>query len=101
MKLHEAIVVAALTAIMTAVGIKALSPEAKELTDQVVFFAVVQDRYAVIKTEITGHDYTRVQSPITPEEIEEIASAVRASGYDQTPEIQNAATQLETRFNTP
>jgi hypothetical protein len=101
MKLHELLVVSTLTAIMTTLGIKALSPEAKEFTDQVVFWAVVQDRYAVIKTEITGHDYTQIQSPITPEEIEVIASAVRASGYDQTPEIQNAATQLETRFTQP
>jgi hypothetical protein len=99
MKKTELIIVASLTALMTAVGIKALSPEAKEMADSVQTFARVQDWKWEYASEISGHDYTAgIHSTIN---VEEVASAVRASGYEENPEIQNAAAQLETRFNTP
>ncbi len=99
MKPTELLVVGAMTAIMTAVGLKALSPEGKEMADKVVFWASVQDWKWEYASEISGHDYTAgISSPIN---VEEVAAAVRASGYEENPEIQNAAAQLETRFNTP
>jgi hypothetical protein len=96
MKTTELLVVAALSSIMTAVGLKALSPEAQEMADSVQHAARVQDWKWDYASQISGHDYTAgISSPV---DLEEIAASVRISGYDQNPEIQAAALQLEARF---
>jgi hypothetical protein len=106
MQAIEALVVATLAALMSAAGIKYLSPEAQATADQVVFFATVKDRNLVIASEITGRNmFEGITSPITPEEIAALAEEMKAAGTVQnidmlTPEITQEAEAAVTRWNS-
>lgn len=81
MKLHEILIAGTIGALIAATGIKTMSPEMAEITGEIQGHARVMDRYAVIKSEISGHDYTTgVASSLSAEEIGSIAAEMRASG---------------------
>jgi hypothetical protein len=104
MNIHEIIITATLSALMTTAGIKCLSPEAKELTEKVTYFATVKDRYLVIGSEITGRNlFDGMGSAITPREIEELALDMKAAGTVRdietlTPGITQEAAAAVTRW---
>ena len=104
MKTHELIITGAIGALLAAAGIKAMSPEMTDITNEIQSHATVMDRYAVIKTEISGHDYTAgITSSLTVEEIEAITKEMIENGTIAgevilTPEVQAEAEAAITRF---
>lgn len=104
MKLHELLIAGAIGALLAAAGIKAMSPEMTGITNEIQAHATVMDRYAVIKTVISGHDYTAgITSTITAEEIEAITKEMLENGTIVgeliiTPEVQGEAEAAISRF---
>lgn len=89
MQTTEAIVVATLTALMTSVGIKVLSPEASELAEVVLGAARTQDKMFEHYEEITGYKWYPVQSQeaieaarLVAQKLADLKSEQDASGSD-------------------